>query len=110
MHAVCTLLVQELGIYGRLRKISRCGPVSMFRRAGAAERQRVGQAADVHGPGAAALLLHGNARLDPCTSQSMLSLSVCFHPCLAACRSLLGQWRDCYSPADIAEKVKHFFK
>ena len=24
---------QELGIYGRLRKISRCGPVSMFRQA-----------------------------------------------------------------------------
>ncbi len=23
---------EELGIYGRLRKISRCGPVSMFRR------------------------------------------------------------------------------
>ena len=23
---------EELGIYGRLRKIGRCGPVSMFRR------------------------------------------------------------------------------
>lgn len=23
---------EELGIYGRLRKLSRCGPVSMFRR------------------------------------------------------------------------------
>ena len=45
---------EELGIYGRLRKISRCGPVSMF-------------------------------------------------------RHLLGHWRHC-TPAQVAEKVKFFFK
>ena len=26
------------------------------------------------------------------------------------CRALLGQWRGRYSPAEVAEKVKHFFK
>ncbi|KAI3428464.1 hypothetical protein D9Q98_007289 [Chlorella vulgaris] len=46
---------EELGVYGRLRKISRCGPISMF-------------------------------------------------------RALLGRWRDRYTPAEVAEKVKHFFK
>jgi hypothetical protein len=36
-HPACPCLprcVQELGIYGRLRKISRCGPLSMFRHVG----------------------------------------------------------------------------
>lgn len=46
---------EELGIYGRLRKISRCGPVSMFRR-------------------------------------------------------LLVDWHDRYPPAQIADRVKAFFR
>ncbi|KAL4439201.1 hypothetical protein ABPG77_004103 [Micractinium sp. CCAP 211/92] len=46
---------EELGVYGRLRKISRCGPLGMF-------------------------------------------------------RALLGQWRGRYTPSEVAEKVKHFFK
>ena len=42
-------------MYGRLRKIARCGPLSMY-------------------------------------------------------RTLLGRWAGRYSPAETAEKVKHFFK
>jgi hypothetical protein len=37
----------ELGLYGRLRKVSRCGPVSMFRACQAAWRGRGLEAAEV---------------------------------------------------------------
>lgn len=104
-HSICC---QELGIYGRLRKISRCGPLSMFRCAGRSCRR-------VHAGGRWRACwqarckpgqppLAGTIRLLPRPMEGLPPSPP------ASCSALLGQWRDRYAPGEVAEKVKHFFK
>ena len=89
---------EELGIYGRLRKVYRCGPVSMYQKLVALWTKPGGTAVTAATPGGNEHAHIGNASPSPASPSAAASSSVSAAPVRAP-----------LTPSAVMAKVRHFF-